>query len=122
MRIHVLIAVVGFVISGSGVLAQSPEVLSAPPIQAVGVAAGMGEPRVVEQGPHHKVVQTITEAVGMDGLPTLRTNTYIQLETGLSFLDGKGNWSDAVAEFDLVPGGAVARQDSVRSDAGAGCE
>ncbi|MBI3192549.1 MAG: hypothetical protein HYZ36_07785, partial [Pedosphaera parvula] len=52
----------------------------------------------------------MTATTEPDGSATVQTNTYTQLETGLSYLDGTGQYRDAVAEFEVVPGAAVAQR------------
>ena len=55
---------------------------------------------VLEQGPHHKVIQSLSAITQADGSVATQTNTYTLLETGLSYLNAQGQWQDAVAAFD----------------------
>lgn len=65
---------------------------------------------VLERGPHHKVVQTLTPVQEPDGTWGVQTNTYTQLETGLHYADDAGQWQEAAAQFEIVPGAAVAKR------------
>ena len=65
---------------------------------------------VLAQGPHDKIIQSVSSIIDADGLTATQTNTFTQIETGLSYQDEKGQWQDAVASFEPFSGGAIARR------------
>ena len=82
----------------SPALAESPQFIS------------IGEPTVVAHGPHHDLVERITEFVTAYGKPIYRTNSYTTLATGLNYFKN-GVWTPSQEEIELLPqGGAIARQ------------
>lgn len=74
------------------------------------VAARDGDVWVTERGPHHaRVIHLLDPPEPGPGLIN-RTNTYVQIETGLNHLNASGTWEEAEASFDLVDGYAVAER------------
>ena len=67
------------------------------------------EPVVLEIGPHHRVMQTITEQVGDDGAVRWQTNRFTELANGIGFWDGR-TWQPTVEKFEIVNGHALALQ------------
>ena len=62
-----------------------------------------------ERGPHHKVWQTIREEVTSYGKTYLRTNSYVELGTGLHYWEDN-QWKETKEEIQIVDGAAVAAQ------------
>lgn len=83
----ILLAAYGLGVSGAGAQVESP-----PLPQVIRSSA----PFVAARGPHHKTwaqVVASTEALGRE---RSKTNTYTELQTGLSFLDPTtGLWADS---------------------------
>src|SRR5437870_4478905 len=73
--------------------------------------AGATDYTVSERGPNHRIWQRIT-TVTNTGLPTLMTNSYTELESGMHYLDPvTGQWLESQEKFDLTRDGyAIARQ------------
>lgn len=67
----------------------------------------------LERGPHHQVLQTITEYSDLTGRLVAQTNAITVLATGLSYFQD-GQWRETVEEIELFDQGAVARQGSHR--------
>jgi hypothetical protein len=69
------------------------------------------EPIVTERGAHHRVWQTISQQVRPDGQVNNRTNSYVELGSGLHFQQD-GQWVESQEVIELLQGGtgAVARQ------------
>ncbi|TXT49500.1 MAG: beta-glycosidase-like protein [Limisphaerales bacterium] len=75
-------------------------------------------PQVVERGAHHnrwETYRTLTNAVGRR---EVRTNSYVELATGVNRLDA-GQWVPARALIELAPGGAEAKSGSHQVNFGA---
>lgn len=73
------------------------------------VAPGLTQDVTVkERGPHHQKVELVSTRLDEAGNALTETNSYVQLETGLNFRNGKGEWEESKAEFQLVPEGAIA--------------
>lgn len=66
-------------------------------------------PQVVERGPHHNLWETYLTVLDMSGRRVVRTNSYVELSTGLNRLEA-GGWLANKALIELAPEGAVARQ------------
>ncbi|MGC8989158.1 MAG: hypothetical protein ACP5MD_03455 [Verrucomicrobiia bacterium] len=69
-------------------------------------------PEPVEAGPHHRVMQQVWQVIDPKGQPSIATNSYIELATGLNWYDEavKG-WVKSRAEFELARSGHfIARQ------------
>src|SRR5258708_5819920 len=65
---------------------------------------------IVERGPHHRRWQKVVAIIEPSGRTVYRTNSYVELETGLHTRDAAGNWVDAGDQIDLQSeGGAVSR-------------
>lgn len=93
----------------SGALAQ--------PVQRVIPAdhAADGVYRAVELGPHHRTWQKIVEVQDENGFLQSRTNSYVELGTGLHRFDQlKQEWTEASDEIDILEDGAVARKSQHR--------
>lgn len=79
------------------------------PLQAqIKGAPSDGGAVVIERGPHHRVWQSVVSDVGVDGESYWRTNSYVELQIGVSVLDN-GVWTDANDVIELHPEGAVAQ-------------
>ncbi|MFM7216295.1 MAG: hypothetical protein ACKO3H_15600 [Verrucomicrobiota bacterium] len=61
-----------------------------------------------ERGPHHQVVESVVSWVDELGNTLTETNSYVQLETGLNYWNESGQWEESRAEFELIPGAAIA--------------
>jgi hypothetical protein len=67
--------------------------------------------RVVERGSHHAKWETVQEVADpISGETISVTNSYVQLETGLHYLDEGGEWQESSEEIEVQPGAAVARR------------
>lgn len=79
------------------------------PLQAqIKGAPSDGGAVVIERGPHHRVWQSVVTDIGLDGESYWRTNSYVELQIGVSVLEG-GVWTDANDVIELHPEGAVAQ-------------
>lgn len=65
-------------------------------------------PQVVERGPHHNRVETYQTVVNGSGRREVRTNSYVELATGINRAEG-GAWVPAEAVIEVTPEGAVAK-------------
>ena len=66
---------------------------------------------IVEQGEHFNVLRRLESVVAPDGSgKSLRTNSVVQLETGLNYLDPFGFWRVSDATFRLEGGEAIGDQ------------
>ena len=104
MRIHVLIAVAGFLSASSGALAQTPELLSTTS------DAKLVSTRMAEAGAHHQWVERVYMETGEKGDSRLVTNTqaYCVLATGLNRVDPiTKQWVPARAEFETTDSGHI---------------
>ena len=72
-------------------------------------AAASTEYTVVERGPNRRVWERVRWEMSPLGERVPVRQTYVELETGMHYLVG-GQWVEARAEIESVPGGAVARQ------------
>jgi RHS repeat-associated protein len=75
---------------------------------------GALEPVVIERGPHHRVWQTVTEYENQDGGTLYTTNSYVELATGLHYLEN-GEWVDANEQIEVENGRAIARRGQHRA-------
>ena len=66
------------------------------------------ESSVVERGPHHRVVQWLSRETDAAGNTTVFTNQYIEVATGMHYVDERGRLQETVAEFVPVKDGFVA--------------
>ena len=66
------------------------------------------ELKVVERGPHHRVVEWFTQTTNELGNTQTFTNHYTEIGSGLHYLDENNSWKETVAEFLPVKGGFVA--------------
>src|SRR6266511_3672345 len=62
---------------------------------------------VVDRGPHHRTWRGVTQTTLKDGRVVDRTNSYVELGTGMHFWKDN-QWQESKAQFRLFPGGAVA--------------
>ncbi len=89
----------------SAALAQ-PVQKVVPPDQAAD-----GVYRAVEIGPHQRTLQRIVEVQDENGFLQPRTNSYVELGTGLHRFDQvKQQWTEASDEIEILEEGAVARK------------
>lgn len=75
-------------------------------------------PQIVERGPHHNRWETYQTILNIGGRREVRTNSYVELATGLNRAEG-GEWMPAKALVELAPGGAVATQGAHQASFGA---
>jgi hypothetical protein len=68
------------------------------------------EPRIIEIGPHHRVIQRLVAEPQPDGSVAERVSSYTELGTGLHYKSELGQWLESQPQFELFGGGAVARQ------------
>jgi len=67
--------------------------------------------RVVERGQNHSRWESVVEITDPRTNEKIqRTNSYVQLETGLHYVDERGNWQESSEEIELLTGAAVARK------------
>lgn len=71
-------------------------------------AEASASPRIVERGPHHRVVRTVTRRVTPFGREYFVTNAYTELRTGMHYSDN-GEWKESSSAIEVFPGGAIAR-------------
>lgn len=66
---------------------------------------------VTERGPHHRVWAKVVWETNTLGWAEARTNSYIELATGLHYPDANGVWTESREEIEMLPrgAGAVAR-------------
>src|SRR5919108_2744788 len=66
-------------------------------------------PVSVDAGPHHRTWQTVKVEFDERGKQITRTNSYVELATGMSvWSEAEGKWVAAFDEIQLVNGGAIA--------------
>lgn len=75
-------------------------------------------PQIAERGPHHNRWETYQTILNVSGRREVRTNSYVELATGLNRAEG-GEWVPAKALVELAPGGAVATQGAHQASFGA---
>jgi hypothetical protein len=63
---------------------------------------------VLERGPHHRVVQTVTPQAQADGTASYTTNSYHELATGMHFIDQNGNWAETQELIEVAADGSEA--------------
>jgi len=65
---------------------------------------------VSERGPHHRVWSRVTAEIDAKGRAQYRTNSYVELATGMNFLNEKGEWEESKEEIEILPNdkGAIA--------------
>lgn len=63
---------------------------------------------LLDRGLHHQVIGLVSTGTDEAGGEMMTTNTFVQLATGLNYVDDKGELVPARAEFELVEGGAIA--------------
>src|SRR5688572_8255309 len=61
------------------------------------------ETKVVERGPHHRVVESIVNITNGNGKVFARTNTYTELATGMHYESPSGKWLDTEAKIKVLP-------------------
>ena len=59
---------------------------------------------VVDRGPHHRVVQAITQETNDISETSIRTNSYVELATGMHY-EENGQWLESREEIELLPNG-----------------
>jgi F5/8 type C domain-containing protein len=68
--------------------------------------AQVPETTVVERGPHHQVWQTVTIETDEVGNPISSTNVFVELATGLSYLNPTtSQWEESEAKFQVTADG-----------------
>ncbi len=70
---------------------------------------GSTQPVVVQRGPHHRVWQKVDHFQAPNGRVQYRTNSYVELATGMHHLVGD-QWVESKEEIELFQDGAIARQ------------
>jgi hypothetical protein len=66
--------------------------------------------QVVERGPHHRVWQRVVSATDELGRVSYVTNSYVELASGMHYLEPKsGQWLESQEIIESFPGGAIAR-------------
>ena len=70
---------------------------------------GRGAPQVLERGPDHRRIGLMRSERLPDGRVVQREQTYVELQTGLHYLDATGQWVEARDQLDVVPDGLIAR-------------
>jgi hypothetical protein len=68
----------------------------------------VGEPTVLERGPHHAEVEHITLDTAADGSTRQTTHRYVHLEVGMNRQLSDGTWQPVEGGLVLEPGRAVA--------------
>jgi len=77
-------------------------------LSAQQLALRSDEVQVVERGPHHRVWQRVTPYVTSYQKTYLRTNSYVEIATGMHYW--KDGWFESQEVIELFPDGAIARQ------------
>ena len=72
-------------------------------------AAGLDDATVSERGPFSRTWKRVSERTTPDGRVIPTTNSFVELGSGICFWKD-GQWRDTKAEFQLLPGGAVAQE------------
>src|SRR5438552_3154292 len=101
-----------FLLSAFAALAQDAATLIKPPLQpdAEQVVSDTGY-FISDRGQHWRTWQRVIEIQDENGDTQSRTNSYVEMASGLNRLDEKGNWKNAEASFEIVPQqGAVANK------------
>jgi hypothetical protein len=99
----------------AGLLAVSAATLRAQPNFAapdLATALRPGQPEsysVIERGPHHRVMASVTWSTNAAGRAFAHTNLYTELATGMHRLLEGGGWVPSSTRIEVVPGGAIAR-------------
>ncbi len=66
---------------------------------------------IIERGPHHRIIETLTPQLNYFGKANYHTNRVIALGGGMNYWDaGTGQWLETRELFELFEGGAIARQ------------
>jgi len=103
MKARLILLVAVFAIQGTSQVA-----ISQTPEQKAVVAAR--EYSVAERGPHNRVWERLEYETGLGGRPMPRVHRYVELETGMHYLQD-GEWRETREEFTITPEGyAVAEQ------------
>ncbi len=63
---------------------------------------------VTARAANHRILETVTTELAEDGSTRSRTNSIVELATGLHYVDEAGKWAESVESFELVPGAARA--------------
>jgi hypothetical protein len=63
---------------------------------------------VAARAAHHRILESVTTELAEDGSTRSRTNSIVELATGLHYVDDSGKWAESVEAFELVPGAARA--------------
>ena len=67
--------------------------------------------RVMERGQNHARWESVVEVTDpFTNEVVQKTNSYVQLETGLNYVNEQGDWQESSEEIELVPGAALARK------------
>ncbi len=65
---------------------------------------------VTARAANHRILESVTTELAEDGSTRSRTNSIVELATGLHYVDDSGKWAESVEAFELVPGAARAWQ------------
>jgi hypothetical protein len=66
-------------------------------------------PKIVERGPHHRLIETQTSVTDADGFERVVVGSCVELATGMHAQDpATGEWVETQATFALAPTAAVA--------------
>jgi hypothetical protein len=65
---------------------------------------------VTARAPHQRILESVSTELAEDGSTRSRTNSIVELATGLHYVDDSGKWAESVEAFELVPGAARAWQ------------
>lgn len=83
-------------------------------VTAQSVSVTLSAPTISSVGPHHRVWQSIGENILPDGTVLPHTNQFTEIQTGLYYDDGNGQWLESQELFTTHPSGAVAQFGQVK--------
>jgi hypothetical protein len=63
---------------------------------------------VTARAANQRILETVTTELAEDGSTRSRTNSIVELATGLHYVEDDGKWAESVEKFELVPGAARA--------------
>ncbi len=104
-RIPCLTLLAGFLaLPYTVLLAQTP---TAPPVLPTARPAGQPpDYSVIERGPHHRVMASVTWTTNAAGRVLAHTNSYTELQTAMSVQNpDTGQWQDSSPDFEITPDG-----------------
>ena len=73
------------------------------------VSRTLKESTIVSRGYDHRVIQNVSEVLGLNGVTSLRTNRFTELANGIHYLRDN-QWLETHEQFKLFPGGAAATE------------